>query len=100
MVARLNNFTAFWSEEKPVLSDLTAEFKRGECVCILGKVGAGKSSLLNCFLKEVPLYSGQIQLTGKIAYVEQEPYIFSSSVRDNITFGLGFDQTLYNSVIE
>ena len=35
-----------------------------------------------------------------ISYVEQEPYIFSGSVRENIFFGSEYDENLYNEVVE
>jgi ATP-binding cassette, subfamily C (CFTR/MRP), member 4 len=70
LVAKMDNFSAYWNQEKAVLKDISVKFKRGECVCIVGKVGSGKTSLLNCFLKEVPYYSGYIESAGKIAYVE------------------------------
>lgn len=59
---------------------------------ILGKVGSGKSTFLNCILKEIPYYKGNFACNGKIAYVEQEPYIFNSTVKENILFGNQYDK--------
>jgi ATP-binding cassette, subfamily C (CFTR/MRP), member 4 len=57
---------------------------------ITGKVGAGKSSLLAAILSEIPYYSGNISHKGSIAYVEQEPVVFSDTVKNNIIFGAKF----------
>ncbi|EAS02538.2 ABC transporter C family protein (macronuclear) [Tetrahymena thermophila SB210] len=93
------NFTAFWKQNIPVLQDINVQINNGEFVCIVGKVGSGKTSFLNCILQEVPFYKGQIQCKGQLAYVEQEPYIFSSTVKENILFGREYDDDLYKKVI-
>lgn len=51
-------------------------------------------------MKEVPCYSGIFKNDCKMAYVEQEPYIFSGTVRDNILFGSSFKPTFYDKVVE
>ncbi|EAR97927.3 ABC transporter C family protein (macronuclear) [Tetrahymena thermophila SB210] len=96
---KMKNFCAFWSDEKPVLQNINLEINQGECISIVGKIGSGKSTLLNCILREIPKYSGSYAIKGKVAYVEQEPYIFSSTIRDNILFGKQFDESFYNEVI-
>ncbi|EAS02536.2 ABC transporter C family protein (macronuclear) [Tetrahymena thermophila SB210] len=93
------NFTAFWKQNIPVLQDINVQINNGEFVCIVGKVGSGKTSFLNCILQEVPYYKGQIQCKGQLAYVEQEPYIFSSTVKENILFGREYDDDLYKKII-
>ena len=47
----------------------------------MGKVGAGKTSLLLAILEEIPYCRGRIAREGSIAFVEQEPVIFSTTVR-------------------
>jgi len=47
---------------------------------IIGKIGSGKTSLLLSLLNEVPLFEGSKKITGSIAYVEQEPYVFSDTL--------------------
>lgn len=44
----------------------------------------------------MPSYKGDYFFKGDVAYVEQEPYIFSGSVRDNIVLGKTFDTEWYN----
>src|ERR1700733_11547546 len=89
-----NDFNGYWSLKDfttPSLYNINAQFKQGKFYGIAGKVGSGKSGLLSCCLKEIPYYSGSLKINGKIAYVEQEPYISSGTVRDNIVFGSPFD---------
>ncbi|EAR83228.1 ABC transporter C family protein (macronuclear) [Tetrahymena thermophila SB210] len=96
----MKNFTAFWKDNQPVLNSINLDVKKGECIGIVGKVGSGKSSFLSCILKEIPKYSGYFNFKGKIAYVEQEPYIFNKTVRENILFGSKYEEKFYNQVIE
>ena len=58
---------------------------------MIGRVGAGKSSLLATILGETEVVSGSISHEGKMAYVEQEPCILSDTVKNNILFGLPLD---------
>lgn len=44
---------------------------RYDYIGITGEVGSGKSALLGVILKEVPYYSGNIKVSGKISYIEQ-----------------------------
>jgi ATP-binding cassette, subfamily C (CFTR/MRP), member 4 len=71
----------------PSLKNISCNFKFGRLYGITGKVGSGKSGLIGAILKEIPYYSGSMQINGKIAYVEQEPVTFSDTVKNNIIFG-------------
>ncbi|EAR89072.2 ABC transporter family protein (macronuclear) [Tetrahymena thermophila SB210] len=96
----VNNFSAYWAKNNPVLSEISLKIQQGEFVCLVGKIGSGKSSFLSCFLQEMPFYEGSFKFHGSIAYVEQEPYIFSSSIKDNITFGSQYEEEFYKQVLE
>lgn len=69
-------------------------------VAVIGKVGSGKSSLLQVILGELPAVSGKIEVNGKISYAAQEPWLFSATVRQNITFGLPMDKIRYRAVVK
>ncbi|KAJ2162770.1 ATP-binding cassette glutathione S-conjugate transporter ycf1 [Coemansia sp. RSA 552] len=72
-----------------------------QLVAVVGKVGAGKSSLLSAILGEMELSAGgQLAVNGRLAYVSQDPWVMSGSVRDNITFGLPFDAPWFDKVID
>jgi ABC-type multidrug transport system fused ATPase/permease subunit len=68
-------------------------FKLGktDLLVVAGRIGSGKTTLLHSVMQETEIMGGKASIKGKIAYVEQEPFIFSGSVTDNITFGLPFD---------
>lgn len=47
---------------------------------IIGSIGSGKTSVLLSILKEIPYNTGSLKVNGKLAYVEQEPYVFEGSL--------------------
>lgn len=51
-------------------------------------------------LQEIPLVSGDVQMAGRVAYVSQQPWVFSGSIKENITFGKDFDQEKYDEVVK
>ncbi|KAK2580321.1 hypothetical protein KPH14_012558 [Odynerus spinipes] len=98
----LKNVTAKWNEESKenTLSNVNLSIEPGSLVAIIGQVGSGKSSLLHVMLHELPLKEGSLEITGKIAYVSQQPWIFASSIRQNILFGRSMDQVRYKQTIQ
>lgn len=96
------NYTAYWSKkaQKPCLENINLALNAGEVTAVIGKIGSGKTSFLLSFLKEIPETQGHLYCKGTIAYVEQEPIIFSGTVRSNILFGLEYDEELYNKVVK
>ncbi|KAL4454238.1 hypothetical protein ABPG74_012195 [Tetrahymena malaccensis] len=99
------DFECFWDknekkQEPCVKLGKAVNFEKSKFYGIIGKVGSGKSSLFQILIREMPFYQGDIRLNGNIAYVEQEPYIFSGKVVDNILFGKEMNQEFYNKVIE
>ena len=67
------------------------ELRKGDLMIVVGSVGSGKSSLLHALMNETSQTSGTQIVRGRIAYVEQEPFIYSASIRDNVCFGLVYD---------
>lgn len=57
-----------------------------------------KSSLLQLILQEVPILSGKVTINGSVSYAAQEAWVFSSTVRQNILFGLEYDKQRYKEV--
>ncbi|CAD8082317.1 unnamed protein product [Paramecium sonneborni] len=86
----------------PAINGINLDIKSGEIVAVIGKVGSGKSTLLSAILQDVPFYEGMInqQRKLKLAYVEQDPFIYAGSIRENILFGKEYDYTLYLKVLE
>ncbi|ODN02104.1 Multidrug resistance-associated protein 4 [Orchesella cincta] len=87
---KVNNMTAQWNPitKENAFSNVSFEVK------------AGKSSILNSLLYELPIKSGEFHITGKIAYSSQEPWIFNGSVRENILFGKPYSSKWYDQVTE
>ena len=102
--------------ERDVLTDVTFRVKAGETLGIVGRTGAGKSSLVDLLLRtydfgpESGNGTGEIKIDGKdirkisldslrrkIGYVPQDDFLFSASVSDNISFG---DRTKTQEEIE
>jgi len=99
-----------WAPDQitPTLRNISLTIKRGELVAIIGAVGAGKSSLFAALLGEMELDRNNsaleedeepTSLNGTVAYVSQESWIRNLTVRDNILFGLPYDESQYRRVL-
>jgi ATP-binding cassette subfamily B protein len=88
-------------EEEPVLEDISFHCKPGQVVALLGSTGSGKTSLVNLLPRFYDYSAGSIRLDGRelkaysaaflrsqIGSVEQEPFLFSRTIEQNITYGL------------
>ena len=51
-------------------------------------------------MSETRKTAGSLSVRGRIAYVEQEPFIFSGTIEENITFGLQYDTAHFQRAIE
>ena len=93
-----------YEEKDKVLHDISFSIKAGQKVALLGSTGSGKTTLVNLLPRFYDYTSGQIMLDGfdlrcysrrflrqQIGIVEQEPFLFSRSIRENITYGVGRD---------
>ncbi|PAV84153.1 hypothetical protein WR25_11358 isoform B [Diploscapter pachys] len=101
-VVNVSDLSSAWDEEEgrnTTLQDIIISIDRGALIAVVGRVGTGKSSLLNALLGEMGKLRGQISINGDVAYVPQQPWIQNMSVRDNITFGKPFDRKRYNQVL-
>ncbi|XP_004626306.1 multidrug resistance-associated protein 4 isoform X1 [Octodon degus] len=101
-VVDVQDFTAFWDKtlETPTLQGLSFTARPGELLAVIGPVGAGKSSLLSAVLGELPPSQGLVSVHGKVAYVSQQPWVFSGTVRSNILFGKKYEKERYERVIK
>ncbi|GAA5830776.1 hypothetical protein JCM5353_002363 [Sporobolomyces roseus] len=82
------------------LQDISLSVKKGELIAVVGRVGAGKSSLLSAVLGEMNKLDGQVKVRGTVAYTAQQPWIMGGTVKNNITFGYRYDHEFYQLVLE
>ncbi|KAJ8946513.1 hypothetical protein NQ318_004648 [Aromia moschata] len=99
---KITDANASWSlsSETDTLRHINLNIPSGTLCCVVGGVGAGKSSLLQMLLKEMYVKHGKLEIDGTIAYASQEPWLFVSSVRDNILFGRPYIKNRYKNVIK
>lgn len=90
-----------------LLHRLSLSISRGSLVAIVGSVGSGKSSMLSALLGQMTHVSGELnwnvakgaQQANAVAYVSQEPFLLSASVRENILLGQPFDGGRFDRVL-
>lgn len=84
--------------EEP-LREISLTVQRGTLLGICGSVGAGKSSLLSAITGDMIRVQGEMFVQGGLALVSQQAWIFNETLRENILFGLPYDEERYNEVI-
>ncbi|KAF9930603.1 hypothetical protein FBU30_000306 [Linnemannia zychae] len=84
---------------RPTLRNVTFSIKDKSLTAIVGRVGQGKSSILNAIIGEMYKLDGTIRVRGRIAYIPQQAFIINATIRDNIIFGNPFDQDRYRRVL-
>ncbi|KAI7889871.1 P-loop containing nucleoside triphosphate hydrolase protein [Mucor mucedo] len=114
----VDNATFSWdshrdSYNKPSVKNLNLNFPIGQLSIVCGPTGSGKTTLLCSLLGETYCLSGQAILprvipnktsplggaVSGIAYVAQSAWLQNCSIRDNILFGLPFDEERYEDVL-
>ena len=95
---------AYTDGKSDVVKNISFHVRPGQAVALLGSTGSGKTSLVNLLPRFHEYTGGSILLDGaelkdypreylrrQIGIVEQEPFLFSRSIRENITYGVGRD---------
>ncbi len=102
------NVSFIYSDGKTeALKDVSFHVAPGQVVALLGSTGSGKTSLINLLPRFHDYTAGRILLDGvelkdypraylrqQIGIVEQEPFLFSRSIRENIAYGVGRDVSM------
>ncbi|CAH0557995.1 unnamed protein product [Brassicogethes aeneus] len=96
----VSNVDAEWVEGNTLLENISFTVPKGSLCAIIGPVGSGKTTMLQLFLGELIAKTGKISIGGEISYSSQEAWLFSSSVRNNILFGLEYNYLRYKQVIK
>ncbi|KOC15651.1 ABC transporter [Aspergillus flavus AF70] len=93
-------YFAWPGKASPVLSDINLRVSGGLTV-ICGKVGAGKTALLQALLGELDRLSGVSETPNEmVGYCSQTPWLQSMSIRDNVLFSSPYDEPRYKQVLE
>ena len=87
-------------QDSYILQDIEFCTPVSSLTVITGPVGSGKSTLLSVIAGEVPCTHGEVSCRGTLAYVPQTAWVFSGTIRDNILFGLSYEEQKYTRVIE
>lgn len=110
---QFNNISYKYSEnDKPLFQNLNLDFQLNNKYILVGDSAAGKSTILNLVAGLLRNYDGDIKMDNvsyatisdndlheKISYLQQDPYIFSASLKWNLTLGKNISDTRINSVI-
>ncbi|KAJ7457054.1 multidrug resistance-associated ABC transporter [Mycena latifolia] len=87
-------------EEKPFeLNDLKFSMPRGSFIAIVGRVGSGKSSILQALIGEMRKTAGTVKFGGTLAYVPQTAWIRNATLRQNVIFGQEEDEEKFRQII-
>ncbi len=94
-----------YSDDKPLIKDLSAEVKSGQMVAIVGPTGAGKTTLINLLMRFYDIKEGAIKVDGVdirdmkredlrsiFGMVLQDTWLYNGTIYDNIKYGR-FDAT-------
>jgi ATP-binding cassette subfamily B protein len=89
-----------YTEDKPLIEDLSLVAEPGQTVAIVGPTGAGKTTLVNLMMRFYEIDSGRITLDGediakltrrdlrsRMGMVLQDTWLFGGTIRDNIAYG-------------
>jgi ABC-type multidrug transport system fused ATPase/permease subunit len=89
-----------YMDGRPVLHDIDLELEPGKTIALIGHTGSGKTTLTSLVPRFYDVTSGRVTLDGvdvrdvklnslrhAIGIISQDPFLFSATVRENITFG-------------
>lgn len=110
---QIKNLTFGYEKDKTILKNINSVFELGKSYAIIGGSGSGKSTLLNLIMGNYHQYTGEIRignydlkeisnesLYNVISIIEQNVFVFDSSIIDNITMFKPFKKEEIDYVIE
>ncbi|KIM43822.1 hypothetical protein M413DRAFT_434825 [Hebeloma cylindrosporum] len=86
--------------ERPFeLNNLKFVVPKGAFIGIIGRVGCGKSSVLQALIGEMRRIRGEVHFGGTVSYAPQVPWIRNATLRQNVLFGQPDDEDRFREVI-
>jgi ATP-binding cassette, subfamily B, bacterial len=95
-----NNVSFGYTPDEPILKEVNINIKPGQTVAIVGQTGSGKTSLVKLINRTFDVQTGAVLIDGvdvqnwyletlrnQISYIEQDVFLFSRSIAENIAFG-------------
>ena len=112
----VRNLTFSYDDSRTILNDISFDVPVGKKMGVLGSIGAGKTTLVNCLNHHLEVPKGTIFLGDRditsfartdlhryMKTITQTPYLFSATVEENIRFGSdneNIDKSTINEVLE
>ncbi len=100
-------------DNKEILKGINLKFEKGKSYAIVGSSGSGKSTLLKLILGHMPNYEGSITIDSKeirnisldslyeyVSVIQQDVFLFDSTIQNNITMFRDFPEDKLKSAIE
>lgn len=95
-----NNVTFSYTPDEPILKEINIKIEPGQTVAIVGQTGSGKTSLVKLINRTFDVQAGAVLVDGvdvrdwyletlrnQISFIEQDVFLFSRSIAENIAFG-------------
>lgn len=109
----MKNISFSYTEEKKILNNVNLEFEKGKSYAIVGSSGCGKSTLIQLLLGYYSNHAGEILIDGKnlkdisldslydvISVIQQNVFLFNSSIEDNITMFKDFEVNKFKHAVK
>lgn len=110
---KVENLSFAYEDGKEILNNISFQINKGEKIAIIGSNGSGKTTIINLLLRVLKPTSGKIYIDDididsislkdyrkLISVVNQNPYLFNTTIKDNILPGSKDYEKVYSSVKE
>jgi len=89
-----------WEDNNELaLNNLNFIAPSGKLIAIIGQVASGKSAMLQALMGFMKRTTGELTVRGRVAYSAQHAWVQNITFRDNILFGMEYEEERYQSVI-